>query len=946
MRESMNKTRNLFLIVLVLGLLSLNSFGQKLPESSIKTVYIAPFSHYDLGFVEPPDAVRERAARHIDEVIRVAEANKDFRWTIESVWQVEEWLKRQRKPSSVLPKNKEKIARLMNLIKSGQVALSTSWGSMHTDFQGAEEINRLTYGYAALHNSFGVSSQLAMLDDVPGHPTSLPNVLANSGTKYLVTGANLFLADATTLAPGKVPFWWEAPDGSRVLTWISQSKRGGYTEGMTDFFVDPYSLDPYTDKTPFEMFNPDLHGKKKDIEIMEIGITELLNRYNKAGYKYDAAMVLFAHDFVEPEHVGNLLRAVEMWNKKHDSVKLRVATPNDFFGHIEGKYASEIPTFKGEWSGLWSEAKSRSPRISAMARHTQDYTPAAETLWSALAMTRGIPAPGGNFSRLYDLLYTYDEHSGAGNNGWPQLNSIGPLEEQNRQYVRDMKAASAEVDRLVRTGIEFVAQPTRNDAAQRQQHNTRSVVIYNGVSWNRTDVIRLPADDGTKFVSIKTVDGGLIPFDTERDGTAVFVAKDVPALGYASFEITTAAGKAASTIANTTGVTVANGRYSIRLRADGNVESIRDLEANRELVNSKGERPFNDLVKMEGSDLSVVTYPVAPRITVQKGRVIDRIRVERERSIYPLTEITIYRGLDRVDVRNELDPRYEGFAGGDGNWGDTYYFAFPLNVGKDGMKLIRGGQKWFDMLPEDYLPGARKDAVTTRQIIGATDGRATALVAHRQSFHWSYSSFVPTKVRAKDAPKDFPAMYMGKFPLPEATIYARAFRNASQADTHDKGMVDMPTVEPGIDGRYVFDFAFSAAGVFDPVAAWRMGTAFNVPLSAHYTQVFPVERSKSFFTIDQPNVQIVGVKSLTDNVIRGEVSASPLNPPVSKVFIVRLQEFAGRSATVRVGFPVKIKSASLVTMTEDKVIAPISAIAPLTVQMKPFQTATVRVEIE
>ena len=56
-----------------------------LPASSIKTIYITPLSHYDFGFVEPPDQVRERAARHIDEVIRVAETNPNFKWTIESV---------------------------------------------------------------------------------------------------------------------------------------------------------------------------------------------------------------------------------------------------------------------------------------------------------------------------------------------------------------------------------------------------------------------------------------------------------------------------------------------------------------------------------------------------------------------------------------------------------------------------------------------------------------------------------------------------------------------------------------------------------------------------------------------------------------------------------------------------------------------------------------------
>jgi hypothetical protein len=219
-----------------------NTFKGRLPESPIKTVYVIPTSHYDFGFVEPPDQVRERAARHIDEVLRMAESDPEFRWTIESVWQINEWLARQKPASSVLPKDNAKIARLMSLIKSGRIALSTAWGSMHTDFMGAEELNRLCYDYTVLRRTYGVESQLALMDDVPGHPTSIPSVLANSGTKYLVTGLNLFLSSATDLAPGKVPFYWQSPDGSKVLIWISQGKRGGYVEGMTDFYLIPIRL--------------------------------------------------------------------------------------------------------------------------------------------------------------------------------------------------------------------------------------------------------------------------------------------------------------------------------------------------------------------------------------------------------------------------------------------------------------------------------------------------------------------------------------------------------------------------------------------------------------------------------------------------------------------------------------------------------------------------------
>src|SRR6476646_3334513 len=261
-------------------------------DGPIKTVYIIPTSHYDFGFVDPPEAIRERAARHIDEVIRVAESDPEFHWTIESVWQVNEWLKRAQSTKVVLPSDKQKIARLVNLIKSGRIALSSAWGSMHTDFMGAEELNRLCYDYATLKRLYGVETQMAMMDDVPGHPSSLPSVLARSDMRYLVVGANVFINDATSLAPGKVPFYWESPDGSRVLTWVSQSQRGGYPEALTDFYLDPYSLDPYTGKTPYEMFNPK-SARKTDLQIMEEGVGALQKRYKDAGYGYDAVMALY-----------------------------------------------------------------------------------------------------------------------------------------------------------------------------------------------------------------------------------------------------------------------------------------------------------------------------------------------------------------------------------------------------------------------------------------------------------------------------------------------------------------------------------------------------------------------------------------------------------------------------------------------------------------------------
>ena len=185
----------------------------------------------------------------------------------------------------------------MKLIRSGRIDLSAVWGSMHSEFTGAEELNRLVYDFASLARTYSIKSQIALMDDVPGEPFSIPSVLACSGLRYLLIGANQFTGGGTSLSPGNVPFYWEGPDGKRVLTWVSQSSRGGYTEGITDFFLDPFTMDPYTQTSGWKIFNPKI-PEKSPLETMQAGMDVLLKRFGDAGYRYDAVLVMHAHDFL------------------------------------------------------------------------------------------------------------------------------------------------------------------------------------------------------------------------------------------------------------------------------------------------------------------------------------------------------------------------------------------------------------------------------------------------------------------------------------------------------------------------------------------------------------------------------------------------------------------------------------------------------------------------
>src|ERR1700731_1174290 len=70
-------------------------------QIKIKTIYVVPSSHWDLGFIAPPEEVLPRLKPHLDEVIANAKADPEFRWTIESAWQLREWLARTSDPKQV-----------------------------------------------------------------------------------------------------------------------------------------------------------------------------------------------------------------------------------------------------------------------------------------------------------------------------------------------------------------------------------------------------------------------------------------------------------------------------------------------------------------------------------------------------------------------------------------------------------------------------------------------------------------------------------------------------------------------------------------------------------------------------------------------------------------------------------------------------------------------------
>ena len=847
--------------------------------AQIRTVYIIPASHFDRGFVTNPEQLLPRLKPHIDEVLDDAAADPEFRWIIESIWQLNEWLKRTDDP--------QRIALLRDLVKKGQIEISASYGSMHAEFMGAEELNLLTQDSFRMARALGIDPpDFAMMDDVPGSVRWLPQVFAGSRVRYFLNGANLFVGGGTSLSPGHVPFYWQAPDGSRVLTWVSQGKNGGYTEGMADYYVAPTTPDPYP---PHESMLPkDLQGKPP-LEVMDLGMKKLRETYEKAGYKYDAVLVMYVHDFIassaEKDH---LLPLVRQWNASGREPHLRVATPKEFFTYILSKYGSEIPTYSGEWNGLWSQVKTNSPGISSLAREVQTQLTASSLLWGALQLRSGLGLPTGNFLDDYRRLWNYDEHSGAGQVGWPGLMTVQEVNNQNRDYVGYIRKAWADENFLLASVLRrAVENPLSEKAAESKPRTGPLLAVFQPLSWQATSVIEVPkiAEFQNARALKDAASGTIYPVQWTDSGGKMLAP--LPATGVSLFEVAEVAANEASVSEVADTPVLENRFYRLELRlADGAIVHLVDRESGRDLVNTAARDGFNELLRSAGFTRAPGAGGKA-RFQMGRGQVFDFLRVLHPGTYAPMTEYRLYHAAKRLEIRNLLDRSLMPVVSS-GDRSNGYQFTFPFFTGATIDSLHYESGYGMTTFPGDYLPGARMEAAVTHGVV-LSAGDAQVALSSGQAFYWGLPGFAA-----------------GSGKLRDNEVVSTALLKNDADSTRDLGTYLFPTVEPGLSDRLCFVYTLTSwKGVWNDGEAyrkiWESAAPAVVTLAPGMSTSAAQNAAGSLFATDQPDVVLLAAEpSLTQ----------------ANAVVLRLQEIAGATHEVRIKLPAERLEAAQVDLTE------------------------------
>lgn len=179
-------------------------------------------THFDIGFTDlSKNVVEKYATTMLDEVIRTCDATAHL-GRRKYVWTMPAW------PVKIIAEQCDagRKRELDRLIANGQIVWHALPFTSHTDFCSVEELHEGLRFARQLSKTYGKPYPVsAKMTDVPGHGIHLPAVLSGAGVKFLHLGCNEFAS------PPAVPFlfWWQSPDGERVLTMYSPN---GYGTGL------------------------------------------------------------------------------------------------------------------------------------------------------------------------------------------------------------------------------------------------------------------------------------------------------------------------------------------------------------------------------------------------------------------------------------------------------------------------------------------------------------------------------------------------------------------------------------------------------------------------------------------------------------------------------------------------------------------------------------------
>jgi len=730
---------------------------------------------------------------------------------------------------------------------------------------------------------------------VPSYSWSYASILASAGVGQLVGGSNN--DRGPILLRGHLhaqsPFWWEGPDGKRVMVWYARA----YRQVQMLFGLPPL------------------------IEAGRQMLPVFLQTYDRPDYKPDA-VILYGTQGENRDLHPQQAELVEKWNRRYAYPRLQYAGFHDALAAIAAQAGAGIPVFRGDGGPYWEDGIGSDALYAALERANEAQGASAEKLAAVDGLVDPRLRPDQSvLDRMWKDMVLMDEHT------WTASSSVTNPDGMQTVAQTEVKEALATDARHLR---DQVAQASMAHLAQAIDAEAGSWIVFNTLNWRRNGRVTVEVPPGEGVVDAVT--GQWMRTESLPSSGSLrricFVAQDIPALGYRVYRQRRQPARPAIPESKTAATGLENAYYRVELDpSTGAVRSIFDKELGHELVDLKSDFRFGEYCYVTGGDEkpnNILRYDAAsspPRLEIhhaEQGRLISIQRTSDGWSARMLaqavntpkieSEIRLFDREKRIELSVNVEKREVRAKEG-------VYIAFPFAMDRPQFQYeIQNGV--IDPA-KDTLPGAGHEWFSVQHWLAVQQNGIAAAV-----LPFDAPLFTLGDINRGAWPTEFGGR--------KGPVFSYVMNN--YWTTNYRG---------GQGGNFSFRYVITSAPSINPVELSRLGWESVTPLEVDevraqeksWVRARPLDgKQGSFLTVDDPSVVLQAWKPAEDG--RGT--------------ILRFLDLGGPSRTVAVGFPLAPVSQVWRTDAVERDLGKLAAAGShgLRFDLHPHEMVTLRVETE
>ncbi len=558
-------------------------------------LHFAMLSHLDIGYTNTQPVVQERQVRTLDEVVEACQNDANFHWTIETIWQLDQFR------TGASP---GRFEQLIELIREGRVAIGPWYSNSFTGMISEEEMFRSLDRAGDYHDEYGIEFPVAIFNDTPGLNWQVPQALTSIGTDFLVCGLNEVYTDLPLQRNLPKYFNWQGGDGSVIKTYLTDT----YTEGV-------------------------ILGLEKNSAATAARLWQYLNQLQYRSYPYDIVLVPSAWG----DNTGipvTQYKKISEWNEQYAYPRFIVSNVNRFRSEFLQAYPQEPEVLHGDWTSTWESRFQGEPDLIANQRWVQYNLPGAEKLnsinWfldsNLFPLTSDIETGWRN-------MLDFSGHGSGLEYGYGSRSDNQLTKRYREQYV----------DQAYYTTKAIQSRAIFRNSISEESFDNEAILVFNPLSWERDAVMSMdfPAvfNKSVRLIDLSTSKD--IPCHTAGD-RLIFIVPDLPSVGYKKIRMERNSDLVASKRQfSVDDKSISNRYYKLTIDpVSGNIFSVIDRKNQRELIspvekgrfaapvkNSPQEDNKPYPIRFDNSSITInELYPAGVSLTVRHpGELFEKV---------------------------------------------------------------------------------------------------------------------------------------------------------------------------------------------------------------------------------------------------------------------------------------------------------------------------------